>query len=220
MLELMARQTGYAIEKIGFSFSALPSETTPFVGQRLLGKAIAPSELPRRRELLEKNISTYYYDAVFRTFPMNHDTNHYLLWSQFPDSSYKDLGARFASHFEQMVPLYEQVWKNMIMQIPNDFEIIITSDHGYIFFGQGMESKNDEAPARLLNQGRNKYFSEAERWPGEQTGLKLFPQQRLAMLCGRIKNRPQGPAAAHAYRHGGLSLMEVLTPWLIIKKSR
>jgi len=218
MLELMARQTGYEVVKLGGSFAALPSETTPFVAQRILGKEIAPIELPRRRELVDRHVLAWHYDAVFRTFSFTSDMNHLLLWSQFPDSSYKDLGARFSSHFEQMPPLYEQVWKNMVMQIPHNFEIIITSDHGYIFFGQGLDSKHIDESTRILNQARNKYFSQAEQWPEGVSGLQLFPNRRLAMLRGRIKNRPQGPAAGHAYRHGGFSLMEMLTPWLIIKK--
>jgi len=218
MLELMARQTGFQVEKMGYSFAALPSETTPFIAQRILKKEVAPIELPRRRELLDHNIRACHYDAVFRTFSFDADKNHLLLWSQFPDSTYKDLGARFSSHFEQMPPLYEQVWKNMVMQIPHNFEIIITSDHGYIFFGQGLDSKHIDESTRILNQARNKYFSQAEQWPEGVSGLQLFPNRRLAMLRGRIKNRPQGPAAGHAYRHGGFSLMEMLTPWLIIKK--
>jgi len=218
MLELMARQTGYEVVKLGGSFAALPSETTPFVAQRILGKEIAPIELPRRRELVDRHVLAWHYDAVFRTFSFTSDMNHLLLWSQFPDSSYKDLGARFSSHFEQMTPLYEQVWKNMVMQIPHNFEIIITSDHGYIFFGQGLDSKHIDESTRILNQARNKYFSQEEKWPEGVSGLQLFPNRRLAMLRGRIKNRPQGPAASHAYRHGGFSLMEMLTPWLIIKK--
>ncbi len=218
MLEQMAVQTGFQIEKMGYSFAALPSETTPFIAQRILAKEVAPIELPRRRELLDQKIRACHYDAVFRTFSFEAGMNHLLLWSQFPDSSYKDLGARFSSHFEQMTPLYEQVWKNIVMQIPHDFEIIITSDHGYIFFGQGLDSKHIDESNRILNQARNKHFSPDEKWPEGISGLQLFPDRRLAMLRGRIKNRPQGPAASHAYRHGGFSLMEMLTPWLIIRK--
>lgn len=30
-------------------------------------------------------------------------------------------------------------------------------------------------------------------------------------------NRPQGPSASQSvYRHGGLSIMEMLTPWLVL----
>jgi hypothetical protein len=38
------------------------------------------------------------------------------------------------------------------------------------------------------------------------------------MLRGRIKNRPRGPSSNKVYRHGGLSLMEMLTPWIVLEK--
>ena len=38
------------------------------------------------------------------------------------------------------------------------------------------------------------------------------------MLAGRCHNRPQAPSASRSwYRHGGLTLMEMLTPWLVLE---
>jgi hypothetical protein len=47
---------------------------------------------------------------------------------------------------------------------------------------------------------------------------RLGSGEALAMLRGRLKDRPQGPAGARIYRHGGLSLMEMLVPWLVLEK--
>jgi len=36
------------------------------------------------------------------------------------------------------------------------------------------------------------------------------------MLRGRVQPHPPGPASNKLYKHGGLSLMEMLTPWLVL----
>ncbi len=42
-------------------------------------------------------------------------------------------------------------------------------------------------------------------------------QAQFAVLAGRGHNRPQAPSASQPiYRHGGLTLMEMLTPWLVL----
>ena len=39
----------------------------------------------------------------------------------------------------------------------------------------------------------------------------------LAILDGRSHDRPQAPSASQSvYRHGGPTLMEMLTPWLVL----
>ena len=95
-----------------------------------------------------------------------------------------------------------------------------TSDHGYIFFGAGFDSTRPNEVCAWLDQDRFKLFNADERMPNgaDEPGLQVFDERRLAMLRGRIKNRLQGPAANKVYRHGGLSLMEMLTPWIVLEK--
>lgn len=78
--------------------------------------------------------------------------------------------------------------------------------------------KNPDA-ARLLNQNRYKFYGEDEALPENKSGLQIVGEKKLAILQGRIKNRPQGPGGSKAYRHGGIPLMEMLIPWLVIKRS-
>lgn len=216
-----ARQSGYQILKRSFSFAALPSNTTDFIEQRLLGKSVAPKTLPRRKELKERGIKAFYFHDAIST---NHITcagnEQLLLWSSFPDVTYQDSESRFARHFAEMQKLYGTVWKNTVMQIPPDRRILITSDHGYIFFGTGFDSlrPDTEKACEILNQNRSRVFPPDEELPEKSTSkdLQIFPDRRLAMLRGRTKNRPRGPAANRVYRHGGLSLMEMLVPWIIL----
>ena len=44
------------------------------------------------------------------------------------------------------------------------------------------------------------------------------PQRRLDVLTGRCHNRAQAPSASRSvYRHGGMTLMEMLPPWLVLE---
>jgi len=46
--------------------------------------------------------------------------------------------------------------------------------------------------------------------------LWVDPVMRLAVIAGRGHNRIQGPGAQSVYRHGALTLMEMLTPWIVL----
>jgi hypothetical protein len=119
-----------------------------------------------------------------------------------------------------MQKLYGTAWRNTVMQISRGRRIVITSDHGYIFFGAGFDSTRPNDVCALLDQDRFKVFGADEKMPNrtDEPGLQVFDEKRLAMLRGRIKNRPKGPSANKVYRHGGLSLMEMLTPWIVLEK--
>jgi hypothetical protein len=215
----LAAQSDHSVTEQGIAYSALPSNTVDFVEQRLLGKAIGPKELPHRKELKEKGIRAYYYDAPIRTHQIPANKNATLiLWSAFPDVTYQDSGARFARHFAELVPLFEAAWKNTVMQVPRGYRIIVTSDHGYIFFGAGLASNRPSQAGEVLDQERSKWFGDSEPLPDPNPDLQVFSEPRLVMLRGRIKNRPKGPAGNRLYRHGGLSLMEMLLPWLILER--
>ena len=65
---------------------------------------------------------------------------------------------------------------------------------------------------------RFRSFGSDEALPAPRPGLWVDRQRRLAMLAGRCHNRPQAPSASRSvYRHGGLTLMEMLTPWLVLE---
>lgn len=221
LFEDLAKHTGYEIIRKDYSFAALPSDTENFIASRVLpGKKLGPSQLGTRKEFAEKNFRFQYYDAPTRNFHFDSEKNLFL-WSSFPDVTYKDSTSRFSQHFGEMCKMFETVWKNVVLAIPNDYKIVITSDHGYVFFGQGLETDSLLRTENILESNRFKFYNEDETLPNEgNSELQYIPQHRLAMLRGRIKNRIQGPAGNKAYRHGGMSLMEMFTPWLEIRKKQ
>lgn len=220
LLNMLAKNSGFQVQESSYKIAPLPSDTISFIDQRIIGKVIAPSQLENRKELSGWNIKAHYYDTPTRQFELNSSENNFLLWSSFPDGTYSNFEARNSLHFETFVKQFDVVWKNIIMAIPRDYKIIITSDHGYVYLNNGFESSiKGETALRFLNQDRFRYYANDETLPDNISELKFIPHRKLAMLKGRIKNRPKGQSANKVFRHGGLSLMEMLTPWLVIKRS-
>ena len=103
--------------------------------------------------------------------------------------------------------------------IPAGMPIVVTSDHGYIFFGGTAESARESDATALLGQHRHKVFAADESFPAAHPDLQLVPERRLAMLRGRLKTHPKGVSSRRLYQHGGFSLMEVLVPWLELNRN-
>jgi hypothetical protein len=216
----LAAQSGMQTQTVGYSLAAIPSETMDFVDQRLGIRNTAPSQLPQRRELRERRIQAYYYAHLNQQYVLNPDAQALLLWSSFPDQTYSDSGARFAQHFEQIHKMLETAWQNTVQQIPKGRRILITSDHGYVYFGAGLSFVRDRPSLRPLSdflRGERHRKLDAQEAPPDHPDLATIEGKNLAILRGRVQTHFQGPASNKLYRHGGLSLMEMLTPWIILE---
>lgn len=102
-------------------------------------------------------------------------------------------------------------------KVPASRPVLLTSDHGYIFLGQGLSEPRLNGVDRPLEGKRFREFSTTEDLPAKRPGLWIDPARRLAVIAGRVHDRPQAPSPSNSlYRHGGLSLTEMLTPWLVL----
>jgi len=66
-----------------------------------------------------------------------------------------------------------------------------------------------------LRGERSRALSSGEQ-PPDHADLAVIPHRRVAMIRGRVQTHPPGPASSRLYKHGGLSLMEMLTPWIVL----
>jgi len=220
MILTLADKSGFDISLLGTSHAAIPSETIDFINRELPCGRIAPSQLQTRRELKEKGIVAIYSRDITQPLSAEYENSSLLVWSSFPDSTYKDSGAKFESHFENIHALFETAWMNIVQAIKGKKKIIITSDHGYIFFGTGMDFPRSPSETKALNA----YFGNDRNVPLEENlqlpisdDLFVVQSQNVAMVKGRVRTKSTGEAASKLYRHGGLSLMEMITPWIELK---
>lgn len=71
---------------------------------------------------------------------------------------------------------------------------------------------------RPLEGKRFRVFGPDETPPEPGPGLCVDRRCGLAMLAGGCHNRPKGPWVSRSvYRHGGLTLMEMLTLWVVLE---
>lgn len=215
----LAAQAGLSVVEQGVGLAALPSETMDFVEQRVGCGRIGPSQLGTRRELADRGVAAYYYAHPGERHILDPQARALLLWSSFPDNTYKDAGARFAEHFAQIQALMGAAWNSTVMALPRDRRILITSDHGYIFLGAGLSFTRDREYLRPLSQylGGERYARlSKEGEPPAHEDLRVYRDRDVAVLKGRVHLHPSGPASSRLYKHGGMSLMEMLTPWLVL----
>jgi hypothetical protein len=218
----LAARSGLSVKETGVALAGAPSETVQFVDQRLNAGRTSPSQLPTRRDLKERGVTTYYYDNPNQRHRLDDSARALLLWSSFPDQTYKDSGARFAQHFEQMHAMLETAWLNTVQQIPTGRTILVTSDHGYVYFGAGMSFSRSNPTLRPLTAwlgGERSCALGGADNPPDHPDLAILRHAGVAMIRGRVQTHPPGQSANKLYKHGGLSLMEMLCPWIVLERS-
>lgn len=217
-LHALAKDSRREIINYGCSRAAIPSETKYYISDRL-GldlPAIAPSELNSRSEFKKRNVRYYYYGQTNDYHTIKDEDVSLLLWSRFPDQRYTDSTATDETMFDGIWDGLEQAWRRTVQALPPDRTVIVTSDHGYIFLGSGLSDPGMKGVERVLDGKRFRFFDTGELLPESGNGLWIDANKRLAVMAGRGHNRFQGPGAQSVYRHGGLTLMEMLTPWLVL----
>lgn len=215
----LARASRRAVLKRDCGRAAVPSETIQFVAKRLgLGlPALGPSQLASRGELRERNVRYYYFAQSSSYHTIEDGDQSLLLWCRFPDQRYTDSTAVDEGLFDGAWDGFETAWRNTVQALPPDRTVLVTSDHGYVFLKSGFSDTRLKNLDRVLNGKRFRSFEQNETMPERAPGLWLDESRRLAVLAGRGHNRPQAPSASQSvYRHGGLTLMEMLTPWLVL----
>ena len=218
-LEELAAASGRPVLERSCGFAAVPSETEHFIQQRMgLGlPAISPSSLPGRRELREKGIRAYWLRQPTEQIRIEEGPEALLLWMRFPDMRFMDTHAATEELFDSIWDMLGTVWMRTVQKLPQSRPVLVTSDHGYIFLGPGLSEPRLDRIDRPLDGKRFREFPSGEQLPDRKPGLWIDQARRLAVLAGRVHNRPQAPSpSSSVYRHGGLSLMEMLTPWLVL----
>jgi hypothetical protein len=208
------------IRLASYARAAVPSETEDFVADRLgFGlPRLGPSALSARREFHAQGVTFHYHRNPPDAITLGAQTKT-IIWSRFPDQRYLDSHAASSGMYDGIWDNdMELVWKKTAQALPPDKPVLVTSDHGFVFLGGGLDDTGLEGVDEALDGKRNRVFEAGEQLPNSGKGLFIDPERRLGVLIGRCHNKPRATSPYHSlFRHGGLSLMEMLTPWLVLE---
>ncbi len=220
LIKRLAEQSGLRIVEEGWSVAATPSETVDFIASRLGVGSISPTQLPACATLRADGVGCHYLGQVNERCSLNTAAQAILVWSSFPDYRYTERDARFPELFEHLHNMMMTAWQNSVQAIVQQSpgrRILVTSDHGYVYFGAGCSFSWDNATvAPLTAYFGGERFSRLDEKPDppDHRGVHVLNDRGVAMIRGRVQTHPRGEGARKLYKHGGMSLMEMLVPWI------
>lgn len=203
LLSRKLKEEGFDVE-IDYSFSATPSGTVFYkekINYENLQKQLPTAEVVDRKKINLKG-------------------NEKIVWSRFPDAYIETIiaGRTKLSSVERMYKDTQQILLKVIEQLDAD-EIVVGSDHGYVRFEPGYSFITSDEAKRLL---RNNFVG-TRYLSMEEENLNELVERELAVAFNgfyMVRGRYIWPMGGKykVFVHGGISLMECLTPRLNIKR--
>lgn len=194
------KKEGYET-KMSYGFSAIPSDTHTF------------------QENLDVSMGSFRQIKSHKNIRVRGDERY--LWSYFPDIMLDRIhvGHAVISSLEEMYDITAKIVKVLVSDLKAD-RIVILSDHGYIRSEAGFVfSVSDKVKSRLQDVFGSKRFVSMD-------DVDLSDLVRDGCVCEfggyyLAKSRYVWPVKGRysIYLHGGLSLMECLTPVIEVVKA-
>lgn len=218
-----AQKYGFNVEELTAHASELPGKTNEFA--RALGFG-SRSKLQNDKGGLSHKLQPATTECVDLPWKdcadLVNSTPNWLFWHQWPDNRVHDavagqgLDTLTRDAAKQLVS--EEFW-TFVERLATGRRLVITSDHGYAATGHFHDAEGD------VGQFLKQTFASGRNVNGVgETGPFMPPvllsldgphgPQRLAI--GRRKWKSQG--GYPSLTHGGLTLLEVLSPFLVLTK--
>ena len=196
----MLKREGYET-RIGYGFSAVPSDTHTF------------------REKLDVSMDNFKATKSYKNIRVSGDERY--VWSYFPDIMLDRIhvGHAVISSLEEMYEITAKIVKTLVGKLKAG-RIVILSDHGYIRSEAGFVFPvSRKAKGKLQNVFGSKRFI-----PMDDIDLSDLVDAGYVIECAGYyvtKSRYVWPVKGRysIYLHGGLSLMECLTPVIEVVKA-
>lgn len=204
---LRKRLPAYGYEVLGFdySFSELPSDTETFC-QRHWGTG-APSAVS------DPDFVYVRPDAV----PDELRRERLVAWGSYPDWFWRHAHTGKTEHIPpaEIYSKTEAAVLAILDAIQGHDEVVISSDHGYLSVKAGMAWSPQKPYRGYL---KDVMGSRAAPVSDSEKARTLLDKGMIVVHKGHflVKGRYIGDFGG-IYLHGGLSLMECLTPWLRVK---
>jgi hypothetical protein len=196
---------GYEVTACDHAFSELPSTTEAFC-TRHWGVA-APSAV---------NAADFVY--VRADAPPLDDLRRerLVVWGTYPDWFWKRAHSGKTEHITpaEIYGKTETMLLGILKRIKGHDEIVISSDHGYLMLKAGMAWNTSQPSQDYLKNvmgGRSALVSDSKE------ARSLLDQGIIVVHGDRFLVKGRYTADFGIYQHGGLSLMECLTPWLVVR---
>lgn len=219
-----AKERGFVLHEVTANASELPGETNEFA--RALGFS-SRSQLQNNGGGLAHKLQPAYTESVDMPWKdcqglVNSATN-WVFWHHWPDSKLHD-GSGAGEGLDMLTrDAAEQLGSDdfwaFVERLATGRRLVITSDHGYAATGYFPDAEGE------VGQFLKKAFSSGRSAAGiGDTGPFVppvamqinSPHGAHRMAVGRWKWRSQG--GYPTLTHGGLSLLEVLSPFVVLTK--
>lgn len=199
LLYKVLKNKGYNIRH-DFSFSAVPSDTEFF-----------------RKKI---KISMSKFSQINKPDKIRIPNDEKYIWSYFPDIMLDKIkvGRAIISSLEEMYKVVEKIVIGVLSKIKAN-KIVIASDHGYIRTEAGyVFSVPNNAKRRLQEIFGSKRYVEMDDIDVDELIEEGYITEFNGYYIAKSRYLWPIPGKYSIYIHGGLSLMECITPVLIIEK--
>lgn len=195
---------GYEVS-VGYSYATVPSETTDYKNR--IGYAALEREHP---------------SETVRSRSPSLSGDERLVWCKYPDSLLENIqeGKTEISTFEEAYADTEDVFCSTLEQLDAD-RVVVGSDHGYIRAESGFNfAIGEQAKNRLKETFGGSRFVRVDETEGDGDGLVsnhlAVEADGYYLPVGRYTWPVRGKYST--VQHGGLSLIECLTPRLEVQR--
>lgn len=215
-----ARKRGFTLHTVGASASELPGETTTFA--RALGFS-GRSQLQNNGGGLIHKLQPAHTECIDMPWKdcehLITSTPHWVFWHHWPDSKVHD-GSGAGQGLDTLTrdaanQLSSDDFWAFVERLATGRRLVITSDHGYAATGYFPDADGDVAThlKQTFSSGRSKAGT-GDAGPFVPPVILPIhsPHGAYLMAVGRWKWKSQG--GYPTLTHGGLSLLEVLSPWV------
>lgn len=203
---------GYTVKEFTYQTSAAPSDTN-FYREKVFG--VKGLDRLRRVESFETIAITQERDLN----GMRSVRDPTLIWSSFPDNLFEAGGLSYDSVYEKTKQVLAAILKKLRLEI-----VILTSDHGYLAESErwGLPDKHSKLLQRNFKANRwilkNKLKPAVLKWiESLPEGASYFiSDEKYVYVRGRYMWMTRGKLPTSF--HGGISPMEILIPFMILRE--
>lgn len=199
--------------EVGYSLSCVPSDTGEF-RQACFGATGLPDISARLSAsgVAFRDVRKQDWQPDFAT-----DARRRVIWALYPDNVFNlDHGA--VSYGQHIVQPVQDILRAVLAADPV-LPLVVTSDHGYVWQGGTafwpVEGDEEEVLASHFKQGRLTREATVQLVTGTD---KAWVSGQTAAARGRFAWGGKVKGATKLYKHGGVSLMECIVPWVVIPR--